>query len=437
MFQRKLIAVFGVVALLAVTAGVGQASLSRLEGMGLSDAALRQFTDDYANIYYYPTSVVRQNNLVLAEVGNNPGGFVDPVTHADQSLTLIKSFPNFGSIAYQMKQTALNSDFPSNLTHEQIDLIWGKGFANLDVAVRIDMTNSSFEFDDNTPFHFEMRGSGFGVFDPYPFGAVAPDLIAATGTELNTWGVTPAVAFHLKDDDRVETAITFRDYSLDRSATAGGVAGEEWKTSDGMSYSIAARAFLHSGDRATWIPALWYVNDDLSYEVNNVFLGPRAVDESYKSLGLGVSHNMRVNDNNLLIFGVRVSQFKSSFERTDNNTGGATTETKTNEFTGMLAPEFFASLETDATDWLKIRLGATKARITTKEEFTDFGTPTALSETTKETFSDFEFALGTGIKFNNLDIDMTLNESFPLSGGWILSGDPATPFTRVSGTYHF
>jgi hypothetical protein len=439
MFQRKLIVVFGVVALLAVTAGVGQASLSRLEGMGLRDAALRQFTDDYANIYYYPTSVVRQNNLVLAEVGNNPSGAVDPVTHADQSLTLIKSFPSFGSIAYQMKQTALNSNFPSNLTHEQIDLIWGKGLANLDVAVRLDMTNSSFEFDDNTPFHFEMRGSGFGVFDPYPFGAAfGPDAIAGTGIELNTWGVTPAVAFHLKDDDRVETAVTFRDYSLDRSVTAGGVAGEEWKTSGGMSYAIVARAFLHQGDRATWIPAFWYVNDDLGYEVNNVIgLGPRGADESYKSLGLGISHNMRVNDNNLLIFGVRVSQFESNFERTDNNTGGAATDTRTQEFTGMLLPEFFASLETDATDWLKIRLGATKSRDTVKLETTDFATPTALNETFEETFSEFEFALGTGIKFNNLDIDMTLNEAFPLSGGWILSGDPATPFTRVSGTYHF
>jgi len=34
MFQRKLIAVLSVVALLAVTAGTGHASLSRVEGMG-------------------------------------------------------------------------------------------------------------------------------------------------------------------------------------------------------------------------------------------------------------------------------------------------------------------------------------------------------------------------------------------------------------------
>ena len=35
------------------------------------------------------------------------------------------------------------------------------------------------------------------------------------------------------------------------------------------------------------------------------------------------------------------------------------------------------------------------------------------------------------------DIDMTLNEKFPLSGGYLLSGDRSTPFTRASATYHF
>lgn len=438
MFQRKLIAVFGAVALLAVSAGVSQASLSRVEGMGLGTPALSQFTDDYANIFFFPTSVVRQNNLVLAEVGNNPGGAVDPVTFADQSLTIIKNFPRFGSIAYQMKQNALNSTFPNNLTHEQIDLIYGRALSKLDIAIRFDMTNSSFEYDDSTPTHAEMRGSGFSPFDPYPFGAAfGPNAIVGTGTEINTMGITPAVAFHMKNDNRVEAAVTFRTYSLDRNITTGGVAGESWKDSGNPSYGIAARAFLHQGDRGTWVPAFWYVNDDLSYEINNIAgLGPRAADETYKNIGLGISHNMRVNDNNLLIFGVAGWQQKSSFERTDTNTGGAPTDVKKDDFTNTMAPLFFLSLETDATPWLTVRMGATKSMNNTKEEQNDFATP-AFNITQKEKTSDFQFSLGTGIKFHNLDVDMTLNEAFPLSGGWIMSGDPATPFTRVSGTYHF
>src|SRR5262245_8055149 len=159
MFQRKLIAVFGAVALLMVAVGVSEASLSRVEGMGLTSPFLSQFTDDYANIYQYPTSVVRQNNLVLAELGTNTDGQVDPVDFSDQSFTIIKNFPSFGAIAFQMKQAALNTlnrstpdiinltthDIANSLNNEQLDIIWGKGFSKMDLAVRLDATNSSIE----------------------------------------------------------------------------------------------------------------------------------------------------------------------------------------------------------------------------------------------------------------------------------------------------
>ena len=439
MFQRKLIAVF-VVALVAMTAGVSQASTSRVEGMGLSTPDLSQFTDDYVNIYYYPTSVVRQNNLVLAELGNNPGGAVNSVSFNDQSLTLIKNFPRFGSIAYQMKQSALNSQFSNNLNNELFDVIWGIGLDALDLAVRFDVTNSSLETDTSVgPTHNENRGDGFTIGDPYPFGAVfVANRIVNSGVEMNTWGVTPAVAFHLSNDNRVEGAVTFRNYSLDRNTSTGGVAGESWKDNGSMSYAVAARAILHQGDRGTWYPAFWYVNDDLSYEVTNnpATVGPRSADEKYKNLGAGISHNMRVNDNNLLIFGATVSQTKATYERTDNNDGVANGDLKLQEFKSTLAPRFFASLETDLTRWLKGRLGAVKSMSSETTETTDFNT-VAVTTKTKEKFSDFLFSLGTGIRFNNFDVDMTLNEAFPLSGGWILSGDEATPFTRVSGTYHF
>jgi len=439
MFQRKLIAVL-VVALVAMTAGVSQASLSRVEGMGLSVPLLSQFTDDYVNIYYYPTSVVRQNNLVLAELGNNPGGDVDPVSFNDQSLTLIKNFPRFGSIAYQMKQSALNNQFSSNLNNEQIDLIWGMGLSKVDVAVRLDVTNSSIEQDTSTgPTHNEARGAGFVPGDPYPFGALfVANVIVLSGVEINTFGITPAIALHMSNDNRIEGAVTIRSYSLDRNTSTGGVAGESWKDQGNMSYAIAARAILHSGDRATWYPAFWYSNDDLSYEVTNnpATVGPRSADESYKNMGVGISHNMRVNDNNLLIFGATVSQSKHTYERTDNNDAVANGDLRKEEDKLTLAPTFFASLETDLTRWLKGRLGATKSMQSQNIETTDFNTTPITTEQKVKT-SDFQFSLGTGIKFNNFDIDMTLNEAFPLSGGWILSGDPATPFTRVSGTYHF
>ena len=88
MFQRKLMAVLSLIATLALTAGVSQASLSRVEGMNLTVPTLSQFTDDYVNIYYFPTSVVRQNNLVLGELGHNsdPDGDVNPLRSEERRV---------------------------------------------------------------------------------------------------------------------------------------------------------------------------------------------------------------------------------------------------------------------------------------------------------------------------------------------------------------
>ena len=443
MFQRKLIVVTCAVALLVLSAGVSEASLSRVEGMGLGSVPfLSQFTDDYVNIYPYPTSVVRQNNLVLAELGHNPGGDVDPVqSETEQSLTLIKNFPSFGAIAFQMEQNDNNSSFPNNLTNQQVDIIWGKGFSKMDLAVRFDLTNSSIEASDNANNSAEAHGIDLFTFGtPYPFGAFAQDAIVGGNLggpiELNTWGVTPAIALHLSNDNRVEAALTLRNYSLDRNETNAGVAGVQWEDDGNMSYALFVRGIMNQGDRATWYPAGWYVNDDLSYTVSNLGVGieDRKVDETYKTWGVGLSHNMRVNDNNLLIFGASVGEAKHEYERNDANDGLLNGDTKTFDEKTMLLPIFFASLETEATSWLKIRMGATQALENTETNLGQFDGDAAKVKTHT---SSFDFHLGAGIRWNNLDFDLTLNEAFPMSGGWVLSGDPATPATRASATYHF
>jgi hypothetical protein len=439
MVQRKLIAVLGVVALLAGMASTSEASLSRVEGMGLGSVPfLSQFTDDYVNIFPYPTSVVRQNNLVLAELGNNSDGDTNEVdSETDQSFTLIKNFANFGAVAFQMEQSDLNSSFPDNLNNQNLDIIWGRGFDGLDLAVRLDFTKSSWEYEDTADDTADFNGLFFPVLgSAYPFGVIAPDIIVGTGVELNSWGVTPAVALHLSNDNRIEAALTLRNYNLERSGTAAGVDTETWEDEGNLSYSLLVRGVMNQGDRATWFPAAWYVNDDLSYTISNLGVGieDRQVDETYRNYGVGISHNMRVNDNNLLLFGAAFGEAKHTYERTDNNDAQLNAEIQDLEEKVTFLPIFFAGLETDATNWLKVRLGATNALTNTRDEVTSFD---GFSATEKFSFSDFEFNIGAGLRWNNLDIDVTVNESFPLSGGWLLSGDEETPFTRASATYHF
>jgi hypothetical protein len=440
MFQRKLIVVLSVAAMLAMTAGVSQGSWSRVEGMGLSVPAMSQFTDDYANMFAYPTSVVRQNNIVWAELGNNPGGGVNSVDTEDQTFTLVRNFPRLGAIAFQMKQNALNSTVASdNLNNEQLDIIWGKAFSSFDFAVRLDITNSSLEFTDNSPFGYDAHGIDFSG-DPYPFGAAFfEDVIVDNpgDIEINTYGITPAIAIHMDNDDRFEAAATYRRYTLDRSNSPAPV--ETFEDGGNASYALNARAILHRGGTHTWYPAAWYVNDDLSWEVNGApgTTTARSADESYKQFGIGISDNMRVNSDNLLLWGVMFAQDKHSYERTDNNEGvDAPGVTRNLEEKHTMMPLVFVAIETQATSWLTVRIGGSRGMVSSRDEFTDFGLA-PFSSTLKTRESEFNFSLGTGIKWNNLDVDMTLNEEFPLSGGYILSGNEATPFTRVSATYHF
>jgi len=445
MSQRKLMAVLSLAAVVALNAGESRASLSRVEGMALSVPTLSQFTDDYVNIYYYPASVVRQNNLVLAELGNNPSGLSEftvtapsIVTTADQSFTVIRNFPRFGAIAFQMKQSALNNlTASSSLNNEQLDAIWGKAFSSFDFAVRVDITNSSAE-TSTSPGAVVLKSRGIdnlAGFDPYPFGAVTANQIVGGGIELNTFGITPAITLHMSNDNRFEGAVTYRKYSLDRSSTAAG--NEHWQDDGSASYVVNGRVFMNQGDRHVWVPAAWYVNDDLGWRVDN-FGGAagvtRSAKETYRQYGVGISDNMRVNDNNLLLWGVSVAQAKHHFTRSDPAIVGGETLELTEKTTAV--PVVFAAIETDATKWLKVRAGANRTLVTDRTETVTFGPPNATTDAKTRT-SAFNLSLGTGLRWNNLDVDMTLNEKFPLTGGYILSGDRSTPFTRASATYHF
>jgi hypothetical protein len=445
MSQRKLMAVLSLAAVVALNAGESRASLSRVEGMALSVPTLSQFTDDYVNIYYYPASVVRQNNLVLAELGNNPSGLSEftvtapsIVTTADQSFTVIRNFPRFGAIAFQMKQSALNNlTTSSNLNNEQLDAIWGKAFSSFDFAVRVDITNSSAE-TSTSPGAVVLKSRGIdnlAGFDPYPFGAVTANQIVGGGIELNTFGITPAITLHMSNDNRFEGAVTYRKYSLDRSSTAAG--NEHWQDDGSASYVVNGRVFMNQGDRHVWVPAAWYVNDDLGWRVDN-FGGAagvtRSAKETYRQYGVGISDNMRVNDNNLLLWGVSVAQAKHHFTRSDPAIVAGETQELTEKTTAV--PVVFAAIETDATKWLKVRAGANRTLVSDRTDTVTFGPPNATT-IAKTRQSAFNLSLGTGLRWNNLDVDMTLNEKFPLTGGYILSGDRSTPFTRASATYHF
>jgi hypothetical protein len=49
----------------------------------------------------------------------------------------------------------------------------------------------------------------------------------------------------------------------------------------------------------------------------------------------------------------------------------------------------------------------------------------------------FTFSMGVGFKWNDVEIDATVNEDYPFTGMYWLSGVSEAPFGKISITYYY
>ena len=100
----------------------------------------------------------------------------------------------------------------------------------------------------------------------------------------------------------------------------------------------------------------------------------------------------------------------------------------------FMFPGFSAAVEADVLKWLTLRLGASKDISKTTSTLT-----TAANAETESSYTSASYKVnfGLGFKFNKLNIDVKLNNDQPFSLGYLMSGQPSTPFTQVSATYKF
>ena len=100
----------------------------------------------------------------------------------------------------------------------------------------------------------------------------------------------------------------------------------------------------------------------------------------------------------------------------------------------IVLPGIQAGIEARLKKWLKLRFGAGQrpAGVKTKSEFSS-GLLTEESENT----SEFDLNFGLSFEFGRVTIDAQLNEDQPYNVGYLLSGNPDTPFTRLSLKYSY
>lgn len=393
MFRRSVLLVVCLAAvMLFVSAADSYASPARLAGLNLTGHRAG-FVRDYTNTYIYPVAINRYPNMMWANLGESGGGFQaehrvmgmfhelgEDGMHGILGVTLREDSPTDPILQYMDLLGA---------SHQQFDLMYGRDMEQASFGLRFDMARSSYEdMDGNT---------------------IAPDEFAiGLDGYVNTWGIGAGVDVDINEDAMLEVAGEIRKYTF-KDETA------EFEDDGSISMRADARIFYERAENKTMIPLVSFWRTQIGEE-------DPALKRTWTDFFGGVAYNHVVNGDDLMVYGaaVRVQSMKVENEVTELDE------------TGRAVPVLFMSLEHRFRDWLVGRGGASQAMVTDKDKSDEAGDQTW-------TYSDFDFSLGVAMEFSNFTIDCTLNQNYPFTGFWFVSGQetPSDLFGMISFTYTY
>ena len=401
---------------------VASAQTSRVEGMALQG----DFIKDWSNIFTYTSQVPNVGNLVYGELGN--------VSSSSSSVTSDRSVGavignlwegRLGTWAIHLREETpqlgqgdassspgaggLGVD-PNTNTFESFDLMWGKKFGTTNFGLRL---NRSFASDVVTILGATSTlEADFTLFDP--------------NLARNVLGVGAGIGFEMNPTSNVEFNVLWQNRTW--SDVSAGVSESE----DGaQAYQLAGRAMWQWQPNIMVMPVFKYQNFDLSRQPTS----GAAIDNSLKGWQIGVAGNWSLGSNDLFVLGVNMAQnkFKQSELLLDPfDFGFISFPSDSLEITESLTPQVFAALETHVNSWLTLRFGANKGAWEKVKVLDSRGT---LQE---RQGGSFNMRLGAGVKVGNLQLDAILDDNFPHSGPYFISGNQTSDmFAKVSATYPF
>lgn len=201
-------------------------------------------------------------------------------------------------------------------------------------------------------------------------------------------------------------------------------------------YGVRARAFYEWNETITWVPYFNFRMFDFSLKAENI-----DEFESYGDKGtmldFGLGANVKVNEDNLLIFAVEpYSMMKREPSEPPDNTSA--------EIKYTVMPRFYLALESDIKDWLTFRVGGSKELGKSDWTYEETGVGKAEQVYTGESFG---FYMGLGFHVGDFDIDCLLNNDLPFHLGYWLTGYAPYdsyegygyewPMYMISATYGF
>ncbi len=433
--MSKKIILFSV--LLLMTPALALASTARLEGLGV----LPDFIEDYANIFSYPVSVCRYPAVVIGELGYADGGGMG--FGATMGLGKDNAYGVFGIM---LREHGMFSPLPqlgSGNEGSQFDILWGMNFEKVSFGLRFDNSSSKMEWAD-------QDGDGMSFSPWYFYYGVSTDMIDPA--YFNTMGIGVSGSMEVREADKVEATFEYRTFDFAIEEMGGDFAIED---AGNPSFGFWGRGFFTMNENVTLVPMAGYNKYDIGWEVtSDVADDEDASDQTLTNMRAGLG--MRVDVGSFFMLGVGFSQWKMNVDNTFGEAAPDPTFTESFEFTGTSLPFLFGTFEASPKDWLTIRFGARKNMLSEKATITSVGGDELTFETKNANLTPdirdflygeginlpyfeepFAFSMGVGFKFNDIEIDATMNEDYPFTGMYWLSGDSETPFGKISVTYYY
>jgi hypothetical protein len=407
--------------LLLMAPALAMASTARLDGLGV----IPGFVDDYANIFTYPVSITRFPGVVIGELGSVTG--YEGLWGRGFGMTLgLGKGDEYGVFGMMLRENAWFPPAPDVVGERgtQFDLLWGMNFGMASFGVRLDRTSSQLDIVD---------GSTWSPLYLYTWDGTEPDI-----NQLNTTGLALSAAINVRETDRLEATFEYRtlDFLLDK------VIGATTKLEDKgqPSYTVTGRGFFTLAENVTLVPMAEYTKADYSWEIKSPAATNPSADKTITGITAGAG--LKIDVGSFFMFGVGVSQWKDAGDYSGITSGVSSYEIKSTSL-----PFLFGCLEAPVKDWLTVRFGARKNLVNQDIIIEDVGGTKYELKSKNGIIPEYDyvfpygepflFSMGLGFKFGDLDIDATLNDNYPFTGMYWLSGYATLPFGRISATYHY
>jgi hypothetical protein len=423
--------------------GVAMASSARIQALGVQG----DYVLDYANVPFYPSAIVRYQNLVYGDLGVKDGsdGNDDISDFQDNAynpalvgsgramgLLLGNLFGGkIGTFGIYLNENAtplspaLGADYVNRNANESWNLVWGYKFSNMALGLQINKSAASYEDDENK---FAPYSGASPTIDGIDFNARQIFNAIASNVGASGWnsiGAGAGFSFDWGGEGRsnfADLAFTVRQYGYEETDKLAPYTDED---DDGLSFAVNARGHLETAENFHVVPVInYYTHDFSSKETDGTQL-----TNKMDGLNLGLAGQWKLRESDWLTAGVAFQSVSASFE----NPGGGPDA----EMDYMNLPNVFAALESNLWSWFTLRLGASKpwySKLTLKgglEDVVDGVGETEIKD------SPFQYSVGAGFHFGRVDVDAVLNQDFVFSGSYMGSGNSEIPFTRLSATYRW